>query len=136
MRAVASPTPKRIEKAEPAKTPSPSAFPARPKPDGLKPSSSQGPTETPRPLPVEASAVPRPASRPSPRPPPPQRSLPSDITVEKSGLEQEQGFEPPPPPPPVKRSWWPWSRQPTNYRYLTAANIDAIRRAPVQRARW
>jgi N-acetyl-anhydromuramyl-L-alanine amidase AmpD len=62
--------------------------------------------------------------------------LPSDITVEKSGLEQEQGFVPTPPPPPVKRSWWPFSRQPSNYRYLTAANIDAIRRAPVQRNRW
>lgn len=56
--------------------------------------------------------------------------------MEKSGIEQEQGFEPPPPPPPVKRGWWPFSRQPANYRYLTAANIDAIRRAPVQRARW
>jgi len=56
--------------------------------------------------------------------------------VEKSGIEQEQGFEPPPPPPPVKRSWWPFSRQPANYHYLTAANIEAIRRAPVQRARW
>lgn len=117
-----SPTPKekRSEKAEPAKTPSPSA--ATPKPERI---------------PAEASPVPRPAPRPSPRPPPPQTSsLPSDITIEKSGLEQEQGLEPPPPPPPVKRSWWPWSRQPANYRYLTAANIDAIRRAPVQRNRW
>ena len=131
-----TPKPKRIEKAEPAKTPTPSATPSKSKLDGLKPSSSQGPVETPRPPAVEASAVPRPAPRPSPRPPQPQASLPSDITVEKSGLEQEQGFEPPPPPPPVKRSWWPWSRQPANYRYLTAANIDAIRRAPVQRARW
>jgi hypothetical protein len=114
-----SPSPKRIEKAEPVKTPSPAA-------------------STPQPFrsPAEASPVPRPAPRPTPRPVPPQTSLPSDITVEKSGLEQEQGFEPPPPPPPVKRSWWPWSRQPSNYRYLTAANIDAIRRAPVQRARW
>jgi hypothetical protein len=116
-----SPTPKekRIEKAEPVKTPSPP--PTTPKPERSA---------------VEASPVPRPAPRPSPRPVPPQTSLPSDITVEKSGLEQEQGYEPPPPPPPVKRSWWPWSRQPSNYRYLTAANIDAIRRAPVQRARW
>jgi len=114
-----TPKPKRIEKAEPVKTPSPAA-------------------STPQPVrsPVEASPVPRPAPRPTPRTVPPQTSLPSDITVEKSGLEQEQGFEPPPPPPPVKRSWWPWSRQPSNYRYLTAANIDAIRRAPVQRARW
>jgi len=115
------PTPKskRIEKAEPAKTPSPPAI-------------------TPQPFrsPAEASAVPRPAPRPSPPVPQPSTSLPSDITVEKSGIEQEQGYEPPPPPPPVKRSWWPFSRQPANYRYLTAANIDAIRRAPVQRARW
>ena len=115
----ATPKEKRIEKAEPVKTPSPS--PTTPKPERT---------------PVEASPVPRPVPRPSPRPPQPQTSLPSDITIEKSGLEQEQGFEPPPPPPPVKRSWWPWSRQPANYRYLTAANIDAIRRAPVQRARW
>ena len=115
----ATPKEKRTEKAEPVKTPSPSA--TTPKPERT---------------PVEASPVPRPAPRPSPRPPPPQTSLPSDITVEKSGLEQEQGFEPAPPPPPVKRSWWPFSRQPANYRYLTAANIDAIRRAPVQRARW
>jgi hypothetical protein len=116
-----SPTPKekRIEKAEPVKTPSPSA--TTPKPERSE---------------TEASPVPRPAPRPSPRPVQPQSSLPSDITVEKSGLEQEQGYEPPPPPPPVKRSWWPWSRQPANYRYLTAANIDAIRRAPVQRNRW
>ena len=115
----ATPKEKRIEKAEPVKTPSPAA--TTPKPERTA---------------VEASPVPRPAPRPTPRPVPPQTSLPSDITVEKSGLEQEQGFEPPPPPPPVKRSWWPWSRQPANYRYLTAANIDAIRRAPVQRARW
>jgi N-acetylmuramoyl-L-alanine amidase len=115
----ATPKEKRIEKAEPVKTPSPAA--TTPKPERSA---------------VEASPVPRPAPRPSPRPVPPQTSLPSDITVEKSGLEQEQGYEPPPPPPPVKRSWWPWSRQPANYRYLTAANVDAIRRAPVQRARW
>jgi hypothetical protein len=131
-----TPKEKRVEKAEPAKTPSPSATPLKSKPDGLKPSGSERPVESARSPAVEASAVPRPAPRPTPRPVPPQSSLPSDITVEKSGLEQEQGYEPPPPPPPVKRSWWPWSRQPANYRYLTAANIDAIRRAPVQRARW
>jgi hypothetical protein len=65
----------------------------------------------------------------------PQAALPSDITVEKSGLEKEQGLEPPPSPPP-RRGFWPWTRQPANYRYLTSATIDAIRRAPVQRARW
>lgn len=115
-----TPTPKtkRVEKAEAVKTPTP------------KPSEAP-----PRPPIQEPSAVPRPAPRPTPRPPAPQASLPSDITVEKSGLEREQGFEPPPPPPP-RRGFWPFSRQPSNYRYLTGANIEAIRRAPVQRARW
>ncbi|MEN3369847.1 MAG: hypothetical protein V7609_1990 [Verrucomicrobiota bacterium] len=114
-----TPKPKRIEKAEPAKTPSP------------KPSA----TESPRPSIPEPSAVPRPAPRPTVAIRPPPTSLPNDITVEKSGFEKDQGFEPPPPPPP-RRGFWPWSRQPANYRYLTSANIEAIRRAPVQRARW
>lgn len=120
-----TPTPKAkpAEKAEPAKSPTPA--PATPRP-------TLEPFRTPA---AETPAVPRPAPRPSVRPPDPQTSLPSDITIEKSGLEQEQGFEPPPPPPP-RRGFWPWSRRPANYRYLSAANIEAIRRAPVQRARW
>ncbi len=101
--------PKRIEKAEPVKTPAPIEKPPTSEPPG-------------RPRPVS-------------RPPQPQAVLPADITVEKSGLEKEQGLEPPPPPPP-QRGFWPFSRQPANYRYLTSATIDAIRRAPVQRGRW
>ena len=63
---------------------------------------------------------------------------PADITIQKSGFEQEQGYEPPPPPPP-RRSFW--SRLfggggNRSYRYLNSSVIDAIRRAPVQRARW
>lgn len=112
-------TPKRIEKAEPARTPAPPERPLKTTPE---------PARAPVP---EPSAHPRPVSPP----PLPQAALPSDITIEKSGLEKEQGLEPPPSPPP-RRGFWPWSRQPANYRYLTSANIDAIRRAPVQRARW
>jgi hypothetical protein len=112
-------TPKRIEKAEPAKTPALTEKPLKTAPEPIR-------TLTPEP-----SAHPRPVSTP----PLPQAALPLDITVEKSGLEKEQGLEPPPSPPP-RRGFWPWSRQPANYRYLTSATIDAIRRAPVQRARW
>jgi len=54
--------------------------------------------------------------------------------IEKSGIEEDQGFEPPPSPPP-RRGFWPWSR-PVSYRYLTSSLIDAIRRAPVKRRRW
>ncbi len=113
------PTPKRSEKAEPAKTPAPA---------DKSPKSTSEPARSPTP---EPPGRPRPVSRP----PVTQAPLPADITVEKSGLEKEQGLEPPPPPPP-QRGFWPFSRQPTNYRYLTSATIDAIRRAPVQRGRW
>jgi len=109
-------TPTRIEKAEPAKTPTPQP---RPTLEPIRPPVAEPPV--------------RPRSNLTA--PIPQTALPSDITVEKSGLEKEQGLEPPPPPPP-RRGLWPWSRQPANYRYLTSATIDAIRRAPVQRARW
>jgi N-acetyl-anhydromuramyl-L-alanine amidase AmpD len=54
--------------------------------------------------------------------------------IEKSGIEEDQGFEPPPSPPP-RRGFWPWSRS-VSYRYLTNSVIDAIRRAPVKRRRW
>ncbi len=87
-----------------------------------------------------------PSRRASPQPTLPQpeptrsRSLPpADITIQKSGLEEEQGFQPPPEPPP-KQSFWSrafggGSRN-RNYRYLSRNVIDAIRRAPVQRSRW
>ena len=54
--------------------------------------------------------------------------------IEKSGIAEDQGFEPPPSPPP-RRGFWPWSR-PVSYRYLTSSVVDAIRRAPVKRRRW
>jgi N-acetyl-anhydromuramyl-L-alanine amidase AmpD len=62
-----------------------------------------------------------------------------DITIQKSGIEEEQGYEPPPPPPP-RRSFWSklfgGGDSSANYRLLSRRVIDAIRRAPVQRARW
>ncbi|PYJ08063.1 MAG: hypothetical protein DMF06_13830 [Verrucomicrobia bacterium] len=111
------PTPKRTEKAEPAKTPAPPEKAPRTGPE---------PARTP---------PPEPAAHPPPVSTLPQAALPADITIEKSGLEKEQGLEPPPSPPP-RRGFWPFSKPPANYRYLTSATIDAIRKAPVQRARW
>ncbi|MEY2496691.1 MAG: hypothetical protein QOD12_247 [Verrucomicrobiota bacterium] len=122
-----SPTPRKKKtgaKKETTPTPRPT-----PKPE---PSKSPTPAEKSKPAAVEPERAPSPTPRPPPAPP---QTPPSDITVEKSGLEKEQGFEPPPPPPP-RSGFWPWSRKVINYRYLTSATIDAIRRAPVQRARW
>ncbi|HEY2680777.1 MAG TPA: N-acetylmuramoyl-L-alanine amidase [Candidatus Udaeobacter sp.] len=81
------------------------------------------------------------ASTPAPSPQPkPARSVSAggqgqaQVVIEKSGIEEDQGFEPPPSPPP-RRGFWPWSRS-VSYRYLTSSVIDAIRRAPVKRRRW
>jgi hypothetical protein len=60
----------------------------------------------------------------------------AQVVIEKSGVEEDQGFEPPPSPPPRRFGFWPWSRSSANYRYLTRSVIDAIRRAPVKRRRW
>ncbi len=99
---------------------------------------SKSEEETPR-------RVSTPRATPDLRPPLPEaepsqpRNLPpADITIQKSGIEEEKGFEPPPAPPP-RRSFW--SRLfggggEKNYRYLSRSVIDAIRRAPVQRSRW
>jgi N-acetylmuramoyl-L-alanine amidase len=56
------------------------------------------------------------------------------VVIQKSGIEEDQGFEPPPSPP-RRFGFWPWSR-PVSYRYLTSSVIEAIRRAPVKRRRW
>jgi hypothetical protein len=111
-------TPKRIERAEPVKTGTPIEKPAK------------TPPEPPRAPTPEPCPPPRPVSTPAL----PLANLPSDITIEKSGLEEDQGLEPPPPTP-ARRGWWPWSR-PANYHFLTGATIEAIRNAPVQRGRW
>jgi hypothetical protein len=87
------------------------------------------------PAPPRAIAVPTPAPSPQPKA---ARAVSTSgqaqVVIEKSGIEEDQGFEPPPSPPP-RRGFWLWSR-PVSYRYLTSSVIDAIRRAPVKRRRW
>jgi len=91
--------------------------------------------ESSPPLP-RAAGVPTQAPSPQPKV---QRALPAgeraQVVIEKSGIEEDQGFEPPPSPPPRRLGFWPWSR-PTSYHYLTGSVIEAIRRAPVKRSRW
>ena len=85
--------------------------------------------------PLRAIVVPTPVPSPQPKA---ARAVSAggqpQVVIEKSGIEEDQGFEPPPSPPP-RRGFWPWSR-PVSYRYLTSSVIDAIRRAPVKRRRW
>jgi hypothetical protein len=95
------------------------------------------PTSTPAP---EPSRPPRPVVMPTAAPTilPQSSAPPADITIQKSGLEEEQGLEPTPTPPP-KPSFW--SRLfggggTASYHYLSRGVIESIRRAPVQRSRW
>jgi hypothetical protein len=128
----ASPEPKKAVKAKtrgeearrPEKTP--------------KPVSAETPlaSESPTPPAPRAVAVPTPAPCPTPKIPRAGTAEErAQVVIEKSGFEQDQGFEPTPSPPPRRFLFWPWSR-PTSYRYLTRSVIEAIRRAPVKRRRW
>ncbi|MGE5208808.1 MAG: peptidoglycan recognition family protein [Alphaproteobacteria bacterium] len=107
------------ETPKPKKTPSPHPEPER------------AVSESAAPPPRAVAATPAPQSKA-------QHSISAggqpQVVIEKSGIEEDQGFEPPPSPPP-RRGFWPWSR-PASYRYLTRSVIDAIRRAPVKRRRW
>src|SRR5439155_14712604 len=102
------------------------------------------PTEAGRAAVLETSpspprAVAAPTATPAPQSKSP-RAVPgsarSQIVIEKSGVEEDQGYEAPPSPPPRRSGFWPWSQRSSNYRYLTGSVIDAIRRAPVKRRRW
>ena len=125
-----TPTPKKKHRKT---SPTPSASPKKPpkkseenaeETPALHPSAAPTPSVTPQPS--IARAVPVPAEEE------PQ------VTVEKSGFEEDQGLEPPPSPPPRRFGFWPWSwtRSTPAYRYLTRSVIEEIRRAPVQRRRW
>jgi N-acetylmuramoyl-L-alanine amidase len=110
-----------------------------PKPEKTpRPASAETPVASgsPTSLAPRAVAVPSPAPCPTPKVP---RAASTEergqVVIEKSGFEQEQGFEPTPSPPPRRFLFWPWSR-PTSYRYLSRSVIEAIRRAPVKRRRW
>ena len=151
-RAASTPKPKKspTPKTKRRHTPTPKPKTAKKK-SGAKSKSAQKeetpkPRKTPTPQVEEepaASAAPPPRAIAAPTPAPSPQTKPAravsasgqaQVVIEKSGIEEDQGFEPPPSPPP-RRGFWPWSR-PVSYRYLTSSVIDAIRRAPVKRRRW
>jgi N-acetylmuramoyl-L-alanine amidase len=107
-----------------------------------KPQKTPSPRVEERGAPSESATPPRAVAAPTPAPPPQPkipRAVPAgdraQVVIEKSGVEEDQGFEPPPSPPPRRFGFWPWSR-PVSYRYLSSSVIEAIRRAPVKRRRW
>jgi hypothetical protein len=141
-----SPTARKSHKSAASKSPTPAPKKKHRKPSPApsasprkSPKKSEENTEkTPAPYP---SAAPTPSVTPQPTithalPVPGQEE--PQVTVEKSGFEEDQGLEPPPSPPPRRFNFWPWSRTRSTpaYRYLSRSVIEEIRRAPVQRRRW
>ncbi len=125
-----SPTPHRKKTTHPHPQRTPEPHP----PVTPEPAHTAAQESTPSPKPSRGPATPKPAPTPVIHKIEPTPEPPAQVTIEKSGFEKEQGFEPPPPPPP-KSGFWPWSK-PANYRYLMRPVIDAIRRAPVKKGRW
>ena len=87
---------------------------------------------------TSVAAVSTPAAPPASPLPLPHGSTPSlPITIEKSGLEAEQGLEPAPTPERAPTGFWSRLFGPgKSYTYLRASTRAAIDRAPVRRGRW
>lgn len=156
---VATPAP---EPVRPQPRPRPTAPPAVDRPSAPVVLPTPRPAATPRVTPAPTPrATPRPRATPTPRPtppprvretpratPPPSPSRPprqregrparaeapaAPITIEKSGLQEEEGLVPA--PRPQRRGLFGMGGGP-RYRYLTREVRDAIDRAPVKRGRW
>ncbi len=120
------PKPKPIRRAtpEPEATPKPKPRPeteATPRP---KPMPEPEATPRPRPKPDPETPRPRPDTPPpvTPSPKPPPRA---PITIEKTGFEQQSGFQPAPPV-----GWF------ERWKYITKPIQKGIRDAPVLSRRW
>lgn len=104
--------------------------------ESSKPASSPGyPAPTPNTANTPATALP--PSLPLPLPLPHGATPSAPITIEKSGVEADQGLEPAPTPPPAPEGFWSrlfGSRK--SYTYLSSSTRAAIDRAPVRRGRW
>ena len=99
-------------------------------------SSYQSPAANPTsPPPSPIAPTPLPAASSLPLPHGSDPSAP--ITIEKSGVEPDQGLEPVPAPEATREGFW--SRvfgSHKSYRYLSSSVRSAIDHAPVKRGRW
>lgn len=143
----------------PPSTPAPTPVrPApRPRPTAARSAATPRPKPSPTPRPAEEEEKPAPKPTPVPRPapderrekpveklpPPPPEQTPTPhasprevpaapITIEKSGVEENQGLQPT--PKPGRRGFFGLGGP--RYRYLTRGVRSAIDRAPVRRSLW
>ena len=124
-------SPKPKPKPKPAATPAPETTPKpKPKPEPeATPKPKPKPESTPKPKPEPETPRPKPAT-PIPATPPPvtpdAKPPPSaPVTIEKTGFEQQRGFQPAPPV-----GWF------EHWKYLSKSVRAEIDRAPVLSRRW
>ena len=132
-----------IEKLPPAReaesTPSPRSVERDEEPvEKLPPPREAKPTPEPDREEEKTDAFPVPREQKTPQPTPTPQAVAQDvpdapITIEKSGLEEEQGLMPT--PKPERRGLFGLGGGP-RYRFLTRNVRAAIDRAPVKRGRW
>ena len=154
----AEPTPTASPKKSPSAKKSPSSSKKKKKKSAAARSAKKSPSprRSPKPSPtVEETSTPSPPRATAVIPTPPRATAaspspalrsravdvqdqPAQLTIEKSGFEGEQGYEPPPPTPEPRRFlFWRLPRKgPTNYRYLTRSVRAEIDNARVQKRRW
>ena len=147
--ATPSPRPKATPDETPRPTPRPTPEEEEPKPDRKKPAFGDpsdvidiptGPVvpetdEKPAPEPNRKPEPAKPSATPTPTPPqippgktPEGRKIDAPISIEKSGLEADQGYE-----PPTRQGFGGLFKR---WRYLTPATRKAIDQAKVRRGRW
>lgn len=123
-----TPQPTSTPRPEPKKTPRPAPVEReKQKPEKLPPESPKKTKQDPFPVPREQKTpltTPKPAAKDVPSAP---------ITIEKSGLEKDQGLQPV--PETERRGFFGLFGGP-RYRYLTRSVRSEIDRAPVKRGRW
>ncbi|MFM8718240.1 MAG: N-acetylmuramoyl-L-alanine amidase [Chthoniobacterales bacterium] len=132
------PRPKATPRPEPEKTPGPAPVEREEPVEKLPPPREAQPTPEPQREEEKTDAFPVPREQKTPQPTPTPQVTPQDIpdapiTIEKSGLEEEQGLMPT--PKPERRGLFGLGGGP-RYRYLTRNVRAAIDRAPVKRGRW
>lgn len=104
----------------------------------LPPPREDQPTPKPSPAEEQPDVFPVPREQPRATATPAPQVTPEEvpavpITVEKSGVEEDQGLMPT--PPPERRGWFGLGGGP-RYRFVTRGVRAAIDRAPVKRGRW
>lgn len=119
-------------KKKPATTPQPTPKPTPPEEEQTPQPVGKPEKKPPEPTPEPAAPKPTPSAKPQSTPNPTPPTIAAPIIVQKSGLEEESGFEAPPPAP--ERRFWFFGGP--KYKYLNGSVRAEIDRPKVKKHLW